>query len=113
MSGAREEAPKAPTAPLPKIEPTPIQFKDDDEPGEPAEAARAASAPETAAADEEGEEEYSYPPIELLAPVKPSAAQDSRDADAAKAQRLEETLRSFGVETRLTGVAHGPGGHAV
>ena len=108
VSGAREEAPKAPTAPLPKIEPTPIQFKDDDEPGEPAEAARTASAPETAAADEEGEEEYSYPPIELLAPVKPSAAQDSRDADAAKAQRLEETLRSFGVETRLTGVAHGP-----
>ena len=108
---AREEKPAVPAAPLPKIEPVPIELKDDEE--EPAAQAPApsgagAAGSEPAAADGGEAEEYSYPPIELLAPVKPSAAQDSRDADAAKAQRLEETLRSFGVETRLTGVAHGP-----
>ena len=55
------------------------------------------------------EEGYNYPPIDLL-----EQSTDARDAsvyqqaDREKANSLIETLRNFGIETRLIGVAHGP-----
>ena len=54
------------------------------------------------------EEEYNYPPIDLLNPGDEKSAQNNRQADMEKAKLLEETLRSFGIETKLTGIAHGP-----
>ena len=54
------------------------------------------------------EEEYNYPPIDLLAMADQSQLQTDDDADMAKAQLLEDTLRSFGIQTKLTGIAHGP-----
>jgi len=103
----QEEKPSEPvqSTPLPKIELPPIEM--DEPPFDVEENKDADSAPDKAG--DSGEEEfYNYPPIDLLAPVKPGRVRDCETADAAKAQRLEDTLRSFGVETRLTGVAHGP-----
>jgi len=54
-------------------------------------------------------EEYNYPPIDLLAQgdaVKNTQA--ARDKDREKAEKLIDTLRSFSIETRLIGIAHGP-----
>ncbi len=55
------------------------------------------------------EETYNYPPIDLL--EQSTEARDSsiyQQADREKANNLIETLRNFGIETRLIGVAHGP-----
>ena len=52
--------------------------------------------------------EYNYPPVDLLAPPKPSKAGNSEQADQKKAQKLIETFRSFGLNVELTGIAHGP-----
>ena len=55
------------------------------------------------------EEEYFYPPIDLLAAGEQlKATRKSSDDDREKADKLIETLHSFGIETRLIGVAHGP-----
>lgn len=57
----------------------------------------------------EDEEGYNYPPIDLLAQgdtVKNTQA--GKEKDREKADKLIETLRSFGIETRLIGIAHGP-----
>lgn len=57
----------------------------------------------------EEEEPYNYPPIDLLSPgeqVKSGNAH--KDADDRKAEKLISTLESFGIETRLIGIAHGP-----
>ena len=55
------------------------------------------------------EEEYYYPPIDLLAQGEQvQATKKSGDDDREKADKLIETLHSFGIETRLIGVAHGP-----
>ena len=54
------------------------------------------------------EVEYNYPPIDLLNPGSGDGSADDREADLEKAQRLEDTLKSFGIQTRLTGIAHGP-----
>ena len=59
--------------------------------------------------EEEDEEAYNYPPIDLLEQgeqVKNTNAQ--KEADRQKADKLIETLESFGIETRLIGIAHGP-----
>ena len=60
---------------------------------------------EPAAAEEE---EYNYPPIDLLAMGNKEAAVADANADMQKAKLLEDTLRSFGIQTKLTGIAHGP-----
>ncbi len=57
---------------------------------------------------QEEEEEYNYPPIDLLAMGNREAAVADANADMQKAQLLEDTLRSFGIQTKLTGIAHGP-----
>ena len=60
------------------------------------------------AGDEPEEEEYNYPPIDLLAEGDFKAAVADANADMQKAELLEDTLRSFGIQTKLTGIAHGP-----
>jgi len=60
------------------------------------------------AGNETEEEEYNYPPIDLLAMGNREAAVADADADMQKAELLEDTLRSFGIQTKLTGIAHGP-----
>ena len=51
---------------------------------------------------------YNYPPIDLLARGDGTDDTDHSARDMQKAQRLEETLKSFGISARLTGIAHGP-----
>ena len=53
------------------------------------------------------EESYNYPPIDLLEAGE-SVTENHRDSDMQKAELLEETLKQFGITTRLTGIAHGP-----
>ena len=55
------------------------------------------------------EEEYNYPPIDLLAQGEAQKiTMAHKDADQRKADKLIEALESFGIETRLIGIAHGP-----
>lgn len=62
--------------------------------------------PESEASEEEA---YNYPPIDLLEQGEQiKNTQAHKDADRAKADKLIETLESFGIETRLLGIAHGP-----
>ncbi len=56
----------------------------------------------------EPENLYNYPPIDMLQQGLPPQAEQDNDADLKKARLLEETLRSFGIQTKLTGIAHGP-----
>ena len=59
--------------------------------------------------EEPEEEEYFYPPIDLLAAGEQmKTTKRSADEDREIADKLVETLHSFGIETRLIGVAHGP-----
>ena len=63
----------------------------------------------TADADAEEEDFYNYPPIDLLeAGEHETDSRAHKEADRQKADLLIETLQSFGIETRLIGVAHGP-----
>ena len=57
--------------------------------------------------EEDEEEPYNYPPIDLLA-MGDGVQENHRDSDMEKAQLLEETLKQFGISTKLTGIAHGP-----
>ncbi len=52
--------------------------------------------------------EYNYPPVDLLAPPKPTQVIGHDQADQKKAQKLIDTLKSFGISVELTGIAHGP-----
>ena len=52
--------------------------------------------------------EYNYPPIDLLAQGEAEDVSKHARKDREKAQLLEETLQSFGISARLTGIAHGP-----
>ena len=59
--------------------------------------------------DEEEEIEYNYPPIDLLEESEQTRNPNiHREQDRVKADKLIETLQSFGIESRLIGVAHGP-----
>ena len=61
------------------------------------------------AAGEPEEDFYNYPPIDLLeAGERETDARAHKEADRQKADMLISTLNSFGVETRLIGIAHGP-----
>lgn len=57
---------------------------------------------------DEDEPEYNYPPIDLLEPGEAEDISKHARRDREKAQLLEETLRSFGIQAKLTGIAHGP-----
>ncbi len=57
----------------------------------------------------EEEEPYYYPPIDLLEQGdQQKVTQAHKEADMEKADKLIDTLNSFGIETRLVGIAHGP-----
>lgn len=53
-------------------------------------------------------EEYNYPPVDLLQLAERRQVADAEQKDQLKAQKLEETLHSFGISAKLTGIAHGP-----
>ena len=57
---------------------------------------------------EEDEPEYNYPPIDLLQSGESEDVSKHARKDREKAQLLEDTLSSFGITARLTGIAHGP-----
>ena len=58
---------------------------------------------------EEEEDIYDYPPIDLLEQGdQQKLTQAHKEADMEKADMLIETLNSFGIDTRLAGIAHGP-----
>ena len=58
---------------------------------------------------EDEEEIYDYPPIDLLEQGdQQRVTQAHKEADMEKADMLIETLNSFGIDTRLVGIAHGP-----
>ncbi len=85
--------------------------ENDDEPpfDIPLKSAKPARMRRTRETEDEDEEGYNYPPIDLLEQgeqVKNTSA--LKEADRQKADKLIETLESFGIETRLIGIAHGP-----
>ena len=92
-------------------EPEAEEAEDDtpfDIPHTPARSAKAPRKPIISEPEEE-EEGYNYPPIDLLEPGEQvKNTQAHKDADRQKADKLIETLESFGIETRLLGIAHGP-----
>ncbi|NLF26480.1 MAG: DNA translocase FtsK [Clostridiales bacterium] len=51
---------------------------------------------------------YNYPPIDLLSHGQAPDKNESDQSDLEKAGLLAETLRNFGIDTKLTGIAHGP-----
>jgi DNA segregation ATPase FtsK/SpoIIIE-like protein len=51
---------------------------------------------------------YNYPPIDLLASAQPSQARNREQSDEFKGKKLIDALASFGISTRLIGIAHGP-----
>ena len=52
--------------------------------------------------------EYVFPPIELLSRPVQDNESDIRAEQAANAEKLVDTLRSFGVETRIIHISRGP-----
>lgn len=58
--------------------------------------------------DGEQQQMYSYPPFSLLNPVKQLPNEDVSEELKGNAARLVDTLRSFGVETRITDICRGP-----
>ena len=53
------------------------------------------------------EQEYHFPTPDLLTPA-PARAQQDIDADRRKAEKLEETIKSFGIAARVKSFVHGP-----
>ena len=52
--------------------------------------------------------EYRFPPLELLTSGVGTAAPDSRDEIRVNRQRLEEAIRSFGIDAGVVDVTRGP-----
>lgn len=57
---------------------------------------------------EDGAPEYRFPPIDLLKPPSADSSVDIRSELTANAEKLVDTLRSFGVETRIINISRGP-----
>lgn len=51
---------------------------------------------------------YNYPPLDLLSQGETEDTTDHNNRDMQKARLLEDTLQSFGISAKLTGIAHGP-----
>lgn len=79
-----------------KVQPAPVS----EEPVPPMEIPKEAL--ETQAAD------YQFPPVELLRQAKAADRGDVSDELKANAEKLVDTLRSFGVETKITDICRGP-----
>ncbi len=58
--------------------------------------------------EEDAPPPYNYPPIDLLARGDGADDTDHSTRDMQKARLLEDTLKSFGISAKLTGIAHGP-----
>ena len=56
----------------------------------------------------EQQPEYKYPPIDLLKRPSNDTSGDIRSELTANAEKLVDTLRSFGVETRIINISRGP-----
>ena len=56
----------------------------------------------------EQQPEYKYPPIDLLKRPSSDSTGDIRSELTANAEKLVDTLRSFGVETRIINISRGP-----
>ena len=56
----------------------------------------------------EEEHPYNYPPIDLLSQGELEDTSAHGQKDMQKARLLEDTLQSFGISAKLTGIAHGP-----
>ncbi len=54
------------------------------------------------------QEEYKFPPIELLKEITSQSPAAQRAEHESTAQRLVDTLKSFGVETRIVDISRGP-----
>ncbi len=54
------------------------------------------------------EGEYNYPPVDLLALPTLTREADRDIRDQKKAEKLESTLHDFGINAKMTGIAHGP-----
>ena len=54
------------------------------------------------------EEDYHLPPVSLLKPPKAKAGGDVTEELKANAARLVDTLKSFGVQTRIVDICRGP-----
>lgn len=83
LASGTQAAPMAQDAPVPKME-------------------IPAEAMESKAAD------YQFPPIEALHQAKVADRGDVSDELKANAEKLVDTLRSFGVETKITDICRGP-----
>ncbi len=57
---------------------------------------------------DENAPEYNYPPVDLLSLPKAHKEADRESKDQEKAKKLESTLHDFGINAKLTGIAHGP-----
>ncbi len=57
--------------------------------------------------DVDAEDEYVFPPLELLS-AGISASSDARDEIALNRERLENAIRSFGISASVVGVIRGP-----
>ena len=57
---------------------------------------------------EEEPEPYNYPPLDLLPQGSAGDDEETEHEDMRKARLLEDTQKSFGISTKLTGIAHGP-----
>jgi S-DNA-T family DNA segregation ATPase FtsK/SpoIIIE len=51
---------------------------------------------------------YEYPPVELFDPAKEDENDDAQNELKANAQKLVDTLESFGVKTRVLDISRGP-----
>ena len=97
-----------------KIEPDDYEFTDSEKDEAPFEAKQIEQPlpkmKRGAPAEENAEENlYNYPdPSTCSHPPVVSEADLDSEGDLKKAKLLEETLRSFGIQTKLTGIAHGP-----
>ena len=76
------------------------QKEQKDDSGQPSQAGNSSAAEKSAA---ENQQEYRLPPLDLLQESSPREIKNSGSAEL-----LEETLASFGVQARVTGISQGP-----
>ncbi len=67
-----------------------------------------APAPKSSPAAAANPSEYNYPPVDLLALPTLTKEADRDVRDHEKAKKLESTLHDFGINAKMTGIAHGP-----
>ena len=95
----------APVAPMPEIEREPAVKKVTRE--ETAQAAHEV-AQDIAAGMEKAGQTYQYPPVSLLKEGDTEVGADALGELRANQTRLEDTIRSFGIDAKITGVVRGP-----